>query len=52
MGFGFSFLRSHLSKSNVQFSRTSCDDRLCVNMGACDRTHKRTAREVSAGTAC
>ena len=38
--------------TNAQLSRTSCDVRLCVNIGACDRTHKRTAREVSAGAAC
>jgi len=31
---------------NVQLSRSSCDGRLCVKMGACDRTHKWTAHEL------
>ena len=41
-----------LFKSNASVSGIACDGYLCVKMGACDHTHKWTARAMSAAPIC
>ena len=37
---------------NARHMRIACVGRLCVTMGACDHTHKRTTRAMSRAADC
>ena len=37
---------------NARHMRIACVGRLCVIMGACDHTHKRTTRAMSRAADC
>ena len=53
---GLLLIRSYLLKvdlwPNARHMRIACVGRLCVTMGACDHTHKRTTRAMSRAADC